>query len=360
MNHSSNQNINHDASQNVFGLYQSLKFGELHIKQNKTLGLTAIIAIHSTKFGPALGGCRFIAYDSLNDAVVDALRLAHGMSYKAAVNQLPLGGGKAVLIHPPEITDRKLIFHEFAKFLSTFSGRFITAEDSGTSVDDMDIIKSVCPYVVGDSSQPLTVKDPSILTALGVRRGIEAAIKFKLQRDSLEGIRIAIQGLGHVGYHLCKELSEQGAQLFITDHHAERMMRCQDEFNAQTVLSTEIHRVPCDVFSPCALGSAINANNINEIQAKIIAGSANNQLESPQMGQQLMQRDILYAPDYVINAGGLIHVSAPFQKKSEQQAKQTVLDIYETLLMIFEKSRTENQPTHRIADDIAEQRLYSS
>jgi len=360
MNNLSNQNANQDPVQGVFELYQSLKFGELHIKQNKSLGLSAIVAIHSTKFGPALGGCRFLPYDNLNTAVIDALRLAHGMSYKAAVNQLPLGGGKAVLIHPPELLDRKIIFNEFAKFLNTFSGRFITAEDSGTSVEDMDIIKSISPYVVGDSSQPLKIKDPSILTAFGVRRGIEAAVKFSLQRDSLEGVRIAIQGLGHVGYHLAKELFEQGAKLFVTDHHAERMMRCQDEFHAQTVLSTQIHKMPCDVFAPCALGSAINAQNINEIQAKIIAGCANNQLESRHIGQQLMKRGILYAPDYVINAGGLIHVSAPFQNKSETQAKQTISDIYHTLLRIFEKSQAEQRPTNEIADAFAEQRLYSS
>ncbi|MBS0290214.1 MAG: Glu/Leu/Phe/Val dehydrogenase [Proteobacteria bacterium] len=322
--------------------------------------MLAILVIHSTRLGPALGGCRFRPYTSLEDAIIDAMRLAHGMSYKAALCHLPLGGGKSVIIQTPTMLDRNKVFSTFAQYVDELKGRYIVAEDSGTSVADMDIIRHVTPYVTGDSRQRYSCKDPSPMTALGVRRGIEAAVKHHLKRNSLAGIHVAIQGVGNVGYHLAKELHQQGALLTIADFKTETTLRCAKEFHAKTVPAHEIHKVNCDVFSPCALSNAINADNLDEIEAKIIAGSANNQLESPLFAKHLSQKGILYAPDYVINAGGLIYVGGQYANQSEPTARENIENIYQTLMFLFEKAQKENITPLEVANTIAEQRLQLS
>ncbi|MCS5710016.1 Glu/Leu/Phe/Val dehydrogenase dimerization domain-containing protein [Candidatus Berkiella aquae] len=342
-----------------YSVFQQLQYGELHIKRDTASGLLAIIAIHSTRLGPALGGCRFQPYHSLEAAIIDCLRLAQGMSYKAAISHLPLGGGKAVLIKPNKTYDRTHLFRLFGQTVNELGGRYITAEDSGTHMMDMDIIRTVTPYVTGNSQQSFIQKDPSILTAFGVRRGIEAAVKYQLQKDSLQNIHVAIQGVGNVGYRLAKELHQHGAILTICDINPENVKRCVAEFSAKVIAPEQIHQVACDVFAPCALSNPVNTQNINEINAPIIAGSANNQLENLELAVRLKERGILYAPDYVINAGGLIHVYAQYYGKQESIAKENVNNIYNTLLIIFECATKENLPTTTIANRLAEQRLYS-
>jgi leucine dehydrogenase len=341
----------------VYPEFFNLGYGELHLKFDQSSGMIAMIAVHSTRLGPALGGCRFISYATLDDAILDCIRLAQGMSYKAAIHGLPIGGGKAVVIKPEPPFQREKIFHAFGQFVHDLGGRFITAEDSGTAVADMDQIRTITPYVTGNTSQRFLIKDPSLLTALGVRRGIQAAVKHHLHRSSLEGTKVAIQGLGHVGYHLAKELHLLGAQLWVTDHHNHLIERCQQEFKATPVQADAIHRQSVDVFAPCALGSSINPETIEEIQATIIAGSANNQLADPDMALILHRKGILYAPDYVINAGGLIHVSCQRLDKSEQDAKDQIEKIYQLLMSLFEEASRLNLSPLQIANNRVEKIL---
>jgi len=236
-------------------------FGELHLKVDKASGMKAIIAIHSTKLGPALGGCRFIAYPDTSTAIYDAMRLARGMSYKSALANLPLGGGKSVIILPSTPYDRTAYLNQFGEFVNDLNGRYITALDSGTQLCDMDIIATHTPYVASLSSHQ---GDPSPATAKGVFRGIQAAVAFKLGKESLEGLHIAIQGLGHVGYLLAQHLHHAGARLTVADISPERVALVVDECHATAVSTDVVHKIPCDVFAPCALGAIINDQTIEE------------------------------------------------------------------------------------------------
>lgn len=338
----------------IFNYAEQLGYGKFHIKVDSKTGLRAIIAIHSTKRGPALGGCRLIKYANIGTAFNDAIRLGHGMSYKAAITNLPLGGGKAVLLKPEKIQDRTAYFTAFGKFVDSLNGQYITAVDSGTSITDMEIIATQTNYVTGTAS---VGGDPSPLTALGVRRGIEAAVKFKLNKNDLKNIRVAIQGLGRVGYHLCKELIPLGVKIIASDVNANLAEKCAEELNIETVLPENIYDVDCDIFSPCALGGTLNERTIPRLTATIVAGSANNQLEKPQQGEMLHLRGILYAPDYAINAGGLIFAYAQYTRASLQKAQANVNNIYDSLMTIFEQSKVDNCPTSLIADRIAAERL---
>lgn len=344
----------------IDNLLEQLHYGELHLKRDEATGLLAIIAIHSTRLGPALGGCRLKPYTSLEEAIIDALRLAQGMSYKAAIHQLPLGGGKAVIIEPLVPYARTALFQAFGNFVHSLGGKYITAEDVGTNISDMDIIRTVTPYVTGNSQPGFTTNDPSPLTALGILRGIEACVQFQLQRNSLTGLHVAIQGLGNVGYKLAELLHQHGAKLTVCDMRLTLALKAQQILGATIVTPEIIDTIPCDVYAPCALGNAVNYRNINILQAKIIAGSANNLLESPMLAQNLKERGILYAPDYVINGGGLIHATAQYLHHSEAQAKIQVMQIYDTLLGIFQRAEKENVAPAFIADTIAKERLFSS
>jgi leucine dehydrogenase len=248
--------------------------------------MRAIVAIHSTKLGPALGGCRFIEYPNTNAAIIDALRLARGMSYKAAISDLAFGGGKAVIIKPKGAFDRTALFKAFGRFVEELGGRYITAKDSGTTLEDMDIIATITNYVSSTSE----MVDPSPFTAHGVRRGIEAAVKFQLGKDSLDGLRVAIQGVGYVGHYLAAELHALGAKLIVADTDTAAVTRCVNEFGAQAVGVDDIYAVDCDVFAPCALGAIINDVTIPRIKASIIAGAANNQLDENRHGKILKQK----------------------------------------------------------------------
>ncbi|MGD9591484.1 MAG: Leu/Phe/Val dehydrogenase [Candidatus Berkiella sp.] len=353
------KNFSEIQNTSVFSQFFSSKTLDLHLKHDESSNMLAIIAIHSTRLGPALGGCRYRPYAKVEDAIIDAIRLAQGMSFKAAISNLPFGGGKAVIIQSQEIAHRTQLFRSFGQFVHELGGRYITAEDSGTGVEDMDIIRTVTPFVTGNSGQLFTVKDPSSLTAIGVRRGIEAAVKHKLNRSELDGLQVAICGVGHVGYHLAKELHQRGVKLLVSDIKPSTTEQCADEFHAIPLEPDEIYKQAVDVYSPCALSNAVSFANIEEINAKIIAGSANNQLESPELAKRLKEKGILYAPDYVINAGGLIHVSAQYNNQTEQMARENIENIYNTVLMIFEKAAKENLSPLEIADQLARQRLFA-
>jgi leucine dehydrogenase len=341
----------------LFGQLNAHDFGEVHFKLDKATGLRAIVAIHDSRLGPALGGCRFIPYDSDEAAVIDALRLARGMTYKAAITGLAHGGGKSVIIRPKDAFDRVALFRSFGKFLEDLRGHYITAEDSGTSVEDMEVVRSVTKNVTGVDPSRGGSGDPSPFTALGVRRGVEACVKFKLGRDSLEGIRVAVQGVGHVGYYLCKELHALGAKLSVADIDPLKSERAQREFGATVVGLGEIAALECEVFAPCALGAGLNDQTIPKLRAPIVAGAANNMLAEPRHGDDLHARGILYAPDYAINAGGLVNVAQEVLGYDAKISSDKVLKIYDTIWDIADRSKRLDSPTYKVADRIVEEKL---
>lgn len=342
----------------LFQYAESQGHGDLHIKIDHETGLRAIVAIHNTNLGPALGGCRFIEYHNSNEAIYDALRLARGMSYKAAISNLPLGGGKSVIMRPKVIKDREALFEKFGEFVNELGGRYITAVDSGSTVADMDAIHRKTQYVTSTSRAEGHHGDPSYSTAVGVVKGMEAVAKLRLGRDDLQGIKVAIQGTGHVGYYVAELLNQAGAKLTVCDMNAESAKRCADSFNAKLTDPSHIYDADCDIFAPCALGAVLNNDTIPRLKAKIIAGSANNQLLDLSHGQQLRQQGILYAPDYVINAGGLIEVVGVFQHKTEAEIRKQVEDIYHTVYQICERALHEDRDPAEVADNIAAARIY--
>jgi leucine dehydrogenase len=344
----------------LFDQLKAYDFGELHIKEDKATGLQAIVAIHDTRMGPALGGCRFLPYDSEEAAVLDALRLARGMTYKAALAGLAHGGGKSVLMAPSRHFDRVALFRAFGRFVDDLRGHYITAEDSGTGLEDMEVIRTVTKHVTGVDVANGGSGDPSPFTALGVRRGIEACVKHKLGKDKLAGVHVAVQGVGHVGYQLCKELAGQGAKLSVADVDPLKAERAHREFGAAVVSLDEIFGVACDVVSPCALGSALNDGTIPRIKAKIVAGAANNQLAEPRHGDDLYARGILYAPDYAINAGGLINVAQEVLGYDAKLARDKTMKLYDTIWDIAERSAKLHAPTYRVTDIIVEEKLAAA
>jgi len=348
--------VNYTVCDSLMRYAEFLGYGEIHTKIDEETGLKAIVAINNLKRGPAIGGCRMVSYQTLDKAFEDALRLGYMMSYKAAINNLPHGGAKSVIIKPKVIKDREAFFEKFGEFVNDLGGRYITAVDSGTSPAEMDIIARRTPYVTcttklgGDS-------DPSPLTALGVRRAIEAAVKFKMNRDSVEGIHVAIQGAGHVGYWLAKELKERGARITISDINLKAIQRCVDEIGVDVCSPEEIYDVEADVFAPCALGATLNLQTIKRLKTQIVAGSANNQLSHHHYGVLLHEQNVLYAPDFLINAGGLIHVAALYDHGDVKKSMEQIENIYHTVYDIFERSTHQNRPTSEIAEKIARERL---
>ncbi len=338
---------------------RQLGFGAIHHKIDPKTGLNAVIAIHDTTLGPALGGCRLYNYRSISAAIKDVLSLAHLMTLKSAFNDVPHGGAKSVLLKPQQIADRKAYFRAFGDFVHELNGRYITAIDVGTSTEDMDIIAERTPYVIGAAKTHLNERDPSPSTALGVMHGIEAALLFKFKQHNPEGVRIAIQGAGHVGYHLAKLLSQRGAQLIMCDPNQASLQRCITEFNVEAVSSEEIYSVDCRVFAPCALGGVLNAGTIPQIKAPIIAGSANSQLAHRLFGKVLHHKGILYAPDFAINAGGLISAAIDYTYRDPRMADAKIAKMYDNMLGLFERSHRENLPTTQVAEMIAIEKLIS-
>ncbi|MGE0550756.1 MAG: Leu/Phe/Val dehydrogenase [Kofleriaceae bacterium] len=341
----------------VFGKLSTYDFGEVHFRLDKASQLRAIVAIHDSRLGPALGGCRFIEYDTDEAAYIDALRLARGMTYKAALAGLPHGGGKSVIIRPKQHFDRVALFRAFGRFINDLRGHYITAEDSGTGLEDMEIVRTMTKHVTGIDPAHGGSGDPSPFTALGVRRGIEACVKFKLGRAGLDGVHIAVQGVGHVGYQLCKELHAAGAKLTVADVDKLKSERAQREFGASIVDIAAIPQVDCDVFAPCALGAGLNDDTIPHLKAKIVAGAANNQLATPHHGNDLHARGILYAPDYAINAGGLINVAQEVKGYDANLSRENTLKIYDTIWDICERSKKMGAPTYKVADIMVEEKL---
>jgi leucine dehydrogenase len=344
----------------LFGHMATYDYGEVHVTRDQASGLRAIIAVHDTRLGPALGGCRFLHYDKDEAALIDALRLARGMTYKAALAGIEHGGGKSVLIRPRGVFDRVALFRAFGHFIENLGGHYITAEDSGTSLEDMEVIRSVTKHVTGVSPAQGGSGDPSPFTALGVRRGIEACVKHKLGREELAGLHIAVQGIGHVGYYLCKELHDKGVKLTVADVDPLKAERAQREFKAEVAPIERIFEVDCDVLAPCALGSALNDETIPRLRCKIVAGAANNQLAEPRHGDSLFQRGILYAPDYAINAGGLINVADEVKGYNAERSRARTMTIYDTILEICDRSARLQLPTYRVADTMVEERLQKT
>jgi leucine dehydrogenase len=346
----------HSVLDSLMRYARMLGYGEIHSVVDAKTGLQGFVAIHNLKRGPAIGGCRMVNYESTAKAMEDAIRLGYMMSYKAAITNLPHGGAKSVLIKPREMKDKEAYFEKFGEFIDGLGGRYITAVDSGTSPAEMDIIARKTKFVSCTSNSGVD-SDPSPLTALGVRRAIEAAVKFKMKRDTLENVHVTIQGTGHVGYYLAKELHELGAKLTVTDINPKSIQRCVDEFGASVCKPDEIYSVKADVFAPCALGAILTLENINKLKVGVVAGSANNQLAHGHCGTVMHERGILYAPDFLINAGGLIQVAVLYGKGTVAESIKQVDKIYQAVYEIYERSIAENTATNLIAEQIARDRL---
>ncbi len=327
----------------------------VHFFDDEATGLKAIIALHSTALGPAAGGCRFWHYDRAGDALTDVLRLSRGMTYKNAVAGLPFGGGKAVILKPASGTKPPDLLRAFGRAVESLSGRYVTAEDVGISVEDMRIVQGETRHVSGlPQSGSQAGGDPSPWTALGVFLGIHSAVRARLGRDSLEGLKVAVQGVGHVGHYLCKLLHEAGAELFIADVNRDNLKLATEAFPATVVAARDILFADVDILSPCALGNVLNSETIPRLEASIVAGAANNQLSVEADGDRLVERNILYAPDYVINAGGIISVAREYlEEGSEDEVNADVRRIPQRLDAIFSESGETGRATNRIADDLA-------
>ncbi|MFG6494254.1 branched-chain amino acid dehydrogenase [Fictibacillus sp. UD] len=341
----------------IFKYMETYDYEQMVICQDKQSGLKAIICIHDTTLGPALGGTRMWTYETEDAAIEDALRLARGMTYKNAAAGLNLGGGKTVIIGDPKKDKNEEMFRAFGRYIQGLNGRYITAEDVGTTVEDMDLIYQETPFVTGVSPAFGSSGNPSPVTAYGVYRGMKAAAMEAFGTDSLEGKVIAVQGVGHVAYTLCKHLHEEGASLIVTDINKEAVQRAVEDFGARAVEIDEIYSVDCDIFAPCALGAIINDDTISKIKAKVVAGAANNQLKETRHGDALHEMGIVYAPDYVINAGGVINVADELNGYNRDRAMKKVETIYDNIASVIEISKRDNIPTYLAADRLAEERI---
>jgi leucine dehydrogenase len=331
---------------------------EIVFCQDRDSGLRSIIAIHDTTLGPALGGTRMWPYKSEAEALEDVLRLSRGMTYKSAAAGLNLGGGKAVIIGDPQRDKNEVLFRAFGRFVHGLNGRFITGEDVGTEVNDMVWVRMETPWVLGIPEVLGGSGDPSPVTARGVYFGLKACCEAVFNTPSITGRKVAIQGVGHVGYYLAEFLHKEGAQLFVTDIRPDRVQRCVKEFGAEGIAPDRIYDVDAEIFAPCALGAIINDETIPRLKFKIIAGGANNQLaDEHKHGRILTEKKILYAPDYVINAGGLINVANELEGYHREKALKEAENIYNTLKKVIEIARKENIPTGEASNRFAERRI---
>jgi leucine dehydrogenase len=317
-------------------------------------GYHGIIAVHSTALGPAVGGTRFWNYATEEEALTDALRLSRGMTYKTALPGLPLGGGKSIIIGDNKTKNREALFRAHGRFVETLGGRYITAEDVGTSPADMEIVRLETRHVAGLLGRS---GDPSPYTARGVFRAIQASAKHLWNSDDLAGVTVAVQGCGNVGYNLAKLLHAAGARLVVSDVNESSVSRVVDECAAETVPPAEIFSVPAGIFAPCALGGVINDETIPQLKVQIVAGAANNQLLEEQHGEMLRDRNILYAPDYVANAGGVFNGCSEVLGWEPERALRKIDEIYDTVLKVFEAAKAEGITPNQAADRLAEDRL---
>lgn len=343
----------------IFTYMEEADYEQLVFCQDKNSGLKAIIAIHDTTLGPALGGTRMWTYDTEAEAIEDALRLARGMTYKNAAAGLNLGGGKSVIIGDPKKDKNPEMFRAFGRFIQSLNGRYITAEDVGTTVEDMDIIHMETDFVTGISAESGSSGDPSPVTAYGVYMGMKAAANEAFGSDSLTGKTVAVQGVGNVAYNLCEYLHKEGASLIVTDINKKAVDRAVEAFGAKAVEPDAIYEVDCDIYAPCALGATINDDTISKIKAKVIAGSANNQLKTNKHGDMIHDMGIVYTPDYVLNSGGVINVADELNGYNHTRAMKKVDTIYDNLTTIFNIARRDHIPTYIAADRMAEERIES-
>ena len=317
-------------------------------------GYRGIIAIHSTALGIAVGGTRFWNYATEEEALTDALRLSRGMTYKTALPGLPLGGGKSIIIGDNQTTNREALFRAHGRFIETLKGRYITAEDVGTSPQDMDFVRMETKHVAGLLSG---AGDPSPFTARGVFRAIQASAKYRWNTDDLSGVTIAVQGCGNVGYHLAKLLYAAGAKLVVADVNEKSVSRVASELDVATVHPQEIFGVRADVFAPCALGGILNDQTIPQLKAQIVAGAANNQLLEERHGEMLQERNILYAPDYAANVGGVFNGCSDLLGWKTDLVLRKIDEIYDTILTIFDTAKAQGITPHQAADRLVEERL---
>jgi leucine dehydrogenase len=342
------------SSMQLFDTIAEMGHEQVVVCHDKASGYRGIIAVHDTTLGPALGGTRFWHYATDAEAIVDALRLSRGMTYKNAVAGLNLGGGKSVIIGDNRTPNREMIFRAHGRFVDSLGGRYVTAEDVGTSTGDMDFVHMETDYVAGLAGAS---GDPSPVTAHGVFRAIQASAFYRWGSDSLEGKTIAVQGCGNVGHHLAKELHRAGASLIVTDIDPERVKRVVSETGARAVTTEEIYGQQADIFAPCALGGGVNDRTIPQLRVEIVAGAANNQLLEDRHGDELEAKGILYAPDYVANAGGVINVYSELAGWSRERSLRKADEIYHTVLNVFEIAKQDGIPTYQAADRLAERRI---
>lgn len=329
---------------------------EIVLATDERSGLTALIAVHNTHRGPGVGGTRLWRYQDESAAITDVLRLSRGMTYKNAISELPFGGGKAVILAPDfSQVDRRQMMQAFGRAVSDLQGRYYTAEDVGTSCQDMAEVNRETKYIFGLED---TSGDPSPHTARGVLFGIEASARKRLGADSLQGVRVIVQGVGNVGYHLCRMLHDRGARLIVSDLNESALERCHQEFGAEIVSPEAVYDVAAEVYAPCALGATVNPETLDRLQVSIIAGAANNQLKDATTAESLRQLGILYAPDYVINAGGIINISVEMTGQyCPDLAREKVAQITPRIEELFARADAEGKTTVAVADEMARERF---
>jgi leucine dehydrogenase len=343
---------------NPLARMMSMNHEQVLFCQDRATGLKAIIAVHNTDLGPALGGTRMWQYENEQEALTDVLRLSRGMTYKNSISGLNLGGGKAVIIGDSRTQKNEALFRRFGQFVESLSGKYITAEDVGISPQDMVWVNKETNHVAG---LPGKSGDPSPVTAYGVYVGMKACAKAQFGTDSLEGKKVGVQGAGHVGQYLIKHLKDEGAEIFVTDIHEPSLKEVADNYGAKIIGLDEIYDLDMDIYAPCALGATVNDDTLKRLKCSIIAGAANNQLKDETIhGKMVMDKGIIYAPDYMINAGGVINCFAEVDSKSAEWAMKKAGEIYDTTMSIIKGSKENNIPTYAIANEMAESRIMGA
>ena len=345
----------------VIGNMQTMGHEQVIFCNDSETGLKAIIAIHDTTLGPALGGTRMWNYSNEIDALNDVLRLSRGMTFKASISGLNLGGGKAVIIGDAKTEKTEALMKKFGEYVNKLGGTYITAEDVGMSTKDMEYVREMTKHVTGIPESMGGSGDPSPVTAYGVYWGMKASAKFKWGSDSLEGKTILVQGVGHVGENLVKHITEEDATVFVTDINEEKLAEVSEKYGAKIITGDAIYDMDMDIYAPCALGATLNTDTIHRLKCAIVAGAANNQLEDEMIhGEMIKEKGIVYAPDFLINAGGLINVYSEINGYDREKSLNKTRKIYDTTLEILLKAEQEDITTHKAALVIAEQRIQNN
>lgn len=348
------------AESNVLGLMEQMEHENLLFFNDKETGLKGFIGIHDTTLGPSLGGCRIWNYKNESDAIWDVLRLSRGMTFKSAISGINLGGGKAVIISDNKEQRTEKFWKKFGENVETLGGKYITAEDVGTSTQEISYISQMTKHVAGKAIEAGGTGDPSPFTAYGVFLGLKASAKEAFGSDDLTGRKVAVQGIGHVGGYLVKHLTEAGAKVYITDINQENLKKVAETTGAEVVETDAIYDLDVDIYSPCALGATVNSDTISRLKCAVIAGAANNQLADEDIhGHMLMDRGIIYAPDFLINAGGVINCYREVKNLTEKETQTYIDDIYNKTLQIFARAKEDKVPTQEAAIRIAMDRINS-